>query len=615
MALRQAWRYLLQNHPHDSICGCSIDQVHREMLPRLDQAEQIAELVSERAMQQVTQALNTAQLQDNGTALVVYNPSNWRRSDGLETVLHLAEEEAREFHIVDPTTGQCLPHQVLEISRDVPFEGREDKLNLPRRLEQMKDRMGLRRYEIRREGTTVYLDLAWGVPRTPDDTWDALIADATKQVLGDPSVQHFHLTGKRTAVRIFLANSDLPLLGYRTYVLRPGPAPAVDSTLRAGERQLENESLRVEVANNGTLTITDLASGTVHRGCHLFEHIADAGDEYTFSPAQGATALTSAAAQAQVSLVETGPARATLQIKVDLQLPLGLTAQRRPNRRRVKYPVTSYVSLVPGSRRVEIRTTLTNTAQDHRLRVLFSTGLVAQEVTVDGHFCTLQRPVDPPAGTGWVEQPSRTNHQMAFVDVSDGQRGFALLNRGLPEYEAIREANGQITLALTLLRCVGYLSRPDLLNRPGNAGPGFAAPGAQCPGQHTFHYAIYLHQGTWEQGVLPEAHSFNQPLRATLATKQQGTLPLEQSFLQVEPEQLVVSALKRAEHGQGLILRVYNPTNQAVPARLRWFQPLNAVTEARLDETPLGPATMAADGTFTCTIGAQQVKSFELHRS
>ena len=41
--LAYAWRKLLQNHPHDSICGCSIDEVHEEMLPRFDAVEQTAE--------------------------------------------------------------------------------------------------------------------------------------------------------------------------------------------------------------------------------------------------------------------------------------------------------------------------------------------------------------------------------------------------------------------------------------------------------------------------------------------------------------------------------------------------------------------------------------------
>ena len=42
---RQAWRYLVQNHPHDSICGCSVDAVHKEMDVRFDWVEQIGEEV------------------------------------------------------------------------------------------------------------------------------------------------------------------------------------------------------------------------------------------------------------------------------------------------------------------------------------------------------------------------------------------------------------------------------------------------------------------------------------------------------------------------------------------------------------------------------------------
>ena len=50
-ALRHAWRMLIQCHPHDSICGCSIDQVHDEMRPRFDQVEQIASEITRQSLE------------------------------------------------------------------------------------------------------------------------------------------------------------------------------------------------------------------------------------------------------------------------------------------------------------------------------------------------------------------------------------------------------------------------------------------------------------------------------------------------------------------------------------------------------------------------------------
>ena len=97
-----------------------------------------------------------------------------------------------------------------------------------------------------------------------------------------------------------------------------------------------------------------------------------------------------------------------------------------------------------------------------------------------------QRPLDLPRDTqDWPEQPTPTQHQRTFVDVNDGKIGLLVANRGLPEYEVIPGEEG-VTVALTLLRCVGWLSRDDMHCRRGHAGPGLPTPGAQCLGTHTF---------------------------------------------------------------------------------------------------------------------------------
>ena len=57
--IRQAWRLLMENHPHDSICGCSIDQVHEEMKPRFDQVDQIGEEITLQALQAIALAMDT----------------------------------------------------------------------------------------------------------------------------------------------------------------------------------------------------------------------------------------------------------------------------------------------------------------------------------------------------------------------------------------------------------------------------------------------------------------------------------------------------------------------------------------------------------------------------
>lgn len=96
--LRYAWKLLMQNHPHDSICGCSIDQVHREMMPRFEQVQQVCRELTKRSLAAIADDIKT-----DGESLVVFNPLNWRRTDHLtaEIDFHIGDV-VRDRPTVDP---------------------------------------------------------------------------------------------------------------------------------------------------------------------------------------------------------------------------------------------------------------------------------------------------------------------------------------------------------------------------------------------------------------------------------------------------------------------------------------------------------------------------------
>ncbi len=83
--VRLAWKYLLQNHPHDSICGCSIDQVHRENAIRFTQSQQIAEGALAQAMHSIIAATDTSapvattHTSHKPVPIVVFNPAPERK--------------------------------------------------------------------------------------------------------------------------------------------------------------------------------------------------------------------------------------------------------------------------------------------------------------------------------------------------------------------------------------------------------------------------------------------------------------------------------------------------------------------------------------------------------
>jgi alpha-mannosidase len=185
----------------------------------------------------------------------------------------------------------------------------------------------------------------------------------------------------------------------------------------------------------------------------------------------------------------------------------------------------------------------------------------------------------------WVEFPTGTFPQKAFVDVSDGNHGLMVANRGLTECEAFRSESG-ITVALTLLRCTGWLSRNDLRSRRGEAGPVVPAAGGQALGEHVFDYSLIPHSSGW-QNAAPLARSFGIMMRSQRTANHKGKLPLRGRFVRVDPDCLVVSSVKLAETGNAVIMRLYNPAEEHVEANIEFYRQFKAVGLANLREETL----------------------------
>ncbi len=537
-----AWRKLLQNHPHDDICGCSADAVHRENMVRFGEVEQIGSTLARDACRAIMGRIDRRA--HPGVPFVLFNPTAWSRTETAEVELPFEQEDrtAAGFHLVD-AAGQAVACQPLDRARH--FETEVGKNN--------------------------------------------------------------HLQ----VVRAALSLRKLPACGYRLYYAQPGPAPAppvVDEPVQVFDQGMENGHLRVEIETDGTLNVLNKETGRKFENLGYFVDEEDAGDEYDYSPCPNPESLSTLGKPASIQLRHTGPLQASYEIGHELDLPASLSEDRqRRSGRRLGHQITTTVTLHHDSRRVELRTAVDNRARDHRLRVCFPSGIQTDTAHADAHFDVLARPIDLPPGEGWDQPPVPTRHQRYFVDLSDGQAGLALLNRGLAEYEVLRDG-GRNTLAITLVRCVGYLSRGDgdMPTRPNLAGPPLPTPEAQCLGAQAFEYALVPHAGDW-RAIYREAYTFRAPIYLRRGNEHEGytptpadieawgtaglkpldlsgDLPGELSFLSVQPETLALSAAKRSEAGDRLIVRFYNPTDEDVTAQVRTFLPVLNAWEVNLNE-------------------------------
>ncbi len=118
---------------------------------------------------------------------------------------------------------------------------------------------------------------------------------------------------------------------------------------------------------------------------------------------------------------------------------------------------------------------------------------------------------------------------------------------------------GGATIALTLLRCVGWLSRSDISSRRGGAGPQIRTPGAQLHGRNVVEYSIIPHAGDWSDA---NAHVLAvqalRPMRARHNRHGLGHISDQDQLLSVDSSSFAVSAIKRSEDGDAVAVRVYN---------------------------------------------------------
>ncbi|HEC23502.1 MAG TPA: hypothetical protein ENI95_11375 [Chloroflexi bacterium] len=420
-------------------------------------------------------------------------------------------------------------------------------------------------------------------------------------------------------VRLRLLAREVPALGYRTYALIPSRSGPEEALTDEG-LDIENEWLSLTLdPHEGTLTLYDKRTGRSFSGLNRFVDGGDRGDTCTYCPPERDTVIDIAANTPLHAERRITPFEQTLSFLQIYRLPHRLTEDRSARQplaaQFVPITILTTLRLVREVPRVDVHVRVDNGAYDHRLRVHFPTGVLTQEAFFDGHFEVVRRPLaipGPGETAGWAEQPTPEKPQRAFVTVLGDETGLTLANRGLPEVAVLAGEQGA-EIALTLLRCVGWLSRDDLPNREGSPAPQVETPEAQCIGTYEFEYSLIPHQADPLPAWL-QAWTFQTPLKALLlpgATP--GPLPLSDSLMVSETPAFVLSAVKIANDGGGLIVRGYNVSEEAITVTLRSGFPFRHAEFARLDETLIGESLVPdEEGRFTFEAGPARIVTLYL---
>jgi alpha-mannosidase len=570
-----AWRTLLQNHPHDSICGCSIDAVHDENMTRFAKVRQVIDEAAHRALRSIAARVPPASPGIFRAIAVNTSPTRWSGVFDAEVELPLEPAPGFpdvDFTVLDEPLRYFGPDAAVTSIADangneVPFQVLSSEETIDFRMSRFAPPPGVRVRRMR------------------------IAIDAAVPPMGY-AVLDFHTEQQRRAMNEHAANGGIP-------------AHAIESDL-----------VRVSFAA-GACTVVDKRSGTSYPSVFQLEDVGDVGDEYNYSPPADDERLTSRAARdVHVRAIHDGPLTSAMEVKYVLDLPEQATTDRqRRSDVRVPLACTMQVRVRRGSPAVECRIAVTNTARDHRLRALCSTAAAhVAHHRADSAFDVVTRAAaPPPAGEGWAEAPVGTAPMQSFVDAGDDAHGATVVADGLPEFEVVPSSDGA-AIAVTLLRCVGDLSRNDLSTRRGHAGPGLSTPGAQCPGTHEFVITYVPRATPPAAGALYAlARAALLPPRIHAAAYEDGSLPKEMSFVRCETASgspPVLSAFKIADNRRSAIARLFNPADHASTVAFELPSSVSGVYRTDLLERRIARCDLA-DGRVVLDVAPRKIATYE----
>jgi alpha-mannosidase len=577
-ALDLAWRVALENHPHDSICGCSIDAVHDAMDARF---ARVADWAGAHLATVCAGLGRDVEAPPGvGRAVVAWNPHG-EGTAVAEGVIELPIDAgeagtAPGLHAVDASGRAAPAHAEVEepgavyASYDLPAAVAASLLRgFPREF----------------FGDPVCaIGCAEEAGRACVDVW-----------LGETPAQDFDFDAERSAALAWLAARGdaparfrprrLPRLRVQLPGLHPGAglralrlvagadahASALRCELRGGAARLENESWRVDVAADGRVRLEHRPTGLAQDDALRVVSEADRGDTYTFDPVPG-SGWVDRPEEVRLTAAPASAAFAGLRIDLRYRVPASLAPDRRArSERQVELPVRITLGLFAGVDRLEIRSEIDNTAHDHRLRLHVRAPFEAERFAVESAFEVAERPIAPApdsfGGPHPSEFPDGATPQRRFAVLEAGPHACTLANRGSSEVEAVPEA-GATSLAVTLVRAIGWLSRDDLARRPGPAGPPLPTPGAQCQGRHEASLALWLGRREDPERIAC-ALRFADPPLLFAGGSARGGLRDGARLVEWEDPAVVLCALEPREAG-ATWLRLLNASDVARSIQVRW---------------------------------------------
>ena len=554
--LKKANEYLLKNHPHDSICGCSIDEVHQDMHYR---CRQIKALTCEALTDMKHQMDSKVETDPDSQEIIirVYNPLPFARKEAVTVEIPFPAEYPHKF--------SDNPH-LFEMVNAFRIRDRQGN-DLPYNLSEIRTNTQTHWYE-------------------------------EKYRRGDLYTVSFM--------------AELPAMGCESYEVyfpkKESVATRYRSGLATGFQTAENEYLKLKINDNGTFCLTDKETGRVNDGLLYYVDDGEIGDGWNHVKPVDDRLCVSKGSPCRVEILDDGPVCCTFGVTTQFQIPKKMEYQKgvargyhRSEETEV-LEITSRISLKSGSRYVEVETEVNNLSCDHRLRMVFPTDFQSDSYLVSQPFGMAEFAVGRDTSTDDYNEPDEyENINRGVVAKRDGTgEGLAVISAGgLHEASAFPDGSLAVTMFRGFFKTVYTNGQPD----------------GQLPGKLTFHFAVMPLRKEDSFGALQRVQDvLAAGIEASFVQNAKPELPAAESLLSITgDDSICYSTFAPSADGKAMVLRLYNPEPRKAQGKVTVCFPLERVVKARLDEVPVEEMEHSANE-FSLCLGESEIATYLLYQ-
>lgn len=524
--LDYAWKLLMQNHPHDSICGCSVDSVHRTMDARFESSKEVAKFIISESLERLGRQIKSPK----GEGFTIFNTL-----DSSEEKVHVVEYSYKKFKFGD---------YGLEVSR--------------KKAEDL-DIKNLAIFDTK--GRAV----------------EARIEDMGAQFAYDLPKDGFRVPYYTRKLKIELLEKLAPLSWESYYIKETKEEEKIENSIYF----MENSKLKIQIKPNGSLEVTDKERMFTYENILTIFDEGDVGNEYMFGKVKNDKAIFT---KNDITLVKAykNSVKQEIIYQVSMDIPVSATEEtlkeekrklveyyKRDSKRSNLFVNTIFnitINLVGENNYFDCKIEFENKSKDHRLRALFPTDLENDFVKVDSIFETAKRPTLP---SKYWENENNDGHMSKFVSLSKGGNSMTVATRGLNEYEIMNKKD----IAITLLRGISEM---------GDWGH-FDTEESQCLGKHNLELRIFFHKEESEYKYFKIAkNSFIDLPYVSFFENEDGKTGFLGKFFDKDiPHELQITAIKRNEMGE-LVIRINNISKNDIEFPLENAYETNLLEEKKI---------------------------------